>query len=315
MARTVLITTSSFGTYDQEPVEMIKSAGLVPVLNPHGRKLAPEETKSIFQANSPVGIVAGTEKLSRELLESAADLKVISRVGTGWDNVDHTTAKKCGILVYRTPDSHVDAVTELAIGLMLSVLRNIARADRNVREGKWKPIMGQLLHHKVVGLVGYGLVGKRMASVLSNGFGATVIAYDPYIADKEWGDAGGVKLRSLEDLLKISDIVSLHVPGGDGYLIGAREFGLMKRGAVIINTARGGLIDEAALKEAIDKGMLEGAGLDVFETEPYQGPLRLSDKVVMTMHMGSYAKESRIRMEVEAVENLLTGLREKGVIK
>lgn len=315
MGGTVLITTSSFGLYDTEPLEMIKAAGLVPVLNSHGRKLTPDETKSLFQANAPVGIVAGTEKLSRELIESAANLKVISRVGTGWDNVDHAAAEKCGILVYRTPDSHVDAVGELAMGLLLSVLRRIAVADRNIRGKQWKPLMGGLLKGKTIGLVGVGKVGRHVAIAATRGFGANAVGYDPYIPVEDWDTGLCRRAMTLDELLMDSDVVSLHVPGdGKGPLIGAKEIGLMKRGAIIINTARGGLIDETALKEAIDKGMLDGAGLDVFGVEPYQGPLLLSDKVVMTMHMGSYARESRIRMEREAAENLLMGLREKRIV-
>lgn len=316
MSGTVLITTSSFGVFDARPLEMIKAAGLVPVLNPHGRKLVPDETKALFQAHLPVGIVAGTEKLSGELIESAVNLKTISRMGTGWDNVDHNAAKQRGILVYRTPDSHVEAVGELAMGHILSLLRHIALADRNIRNNKWKPLMGGLLKGKTIGLVGFGKVGRHVANAAVRGFGANAIGYDPYIPPAEWDGTLCRRIETLDALLNEADIVSLHLPGdGKGPIIGAKEISLMKRGAIIINTARGGLIDEAALKEAIDSGILGGAGLDVYGEEPYKGSLLSSDRVVMTMHMGSYAKETRIRMEIEAIENLLMGLREKGVIK
>lgn len=303
----ILVTTSSFGVYDRRPLAKLEKAGLMPVMNPHGRKLTIDETVAMIKEHQPVGIVAGTEKYPAEMLQAASPfLKVISRVGVGWDSVDLNAAEACGIRVLRTPDSHVSAVAELTIGLMLTLLRRIVEADRLVRRGSWKPLMGNLLGEKAVGLVGYGNVGRRLARMLVDGFGASVIWFDPYVPAQS-GQYPGKRADKLETLLKDADVVTLHVPGGPAmrHLIGEGELRLMKPNSVIINTARGGLIDEAALKKALDAKLIAGAGLDVFEEEPYAGPLKSLESVVMTMHMGSYAQEARTRMELEAVDNLL----------
>jgi D-3-phosphoglycerate dehydrogenase len=302
----ILITTSTFGAQDPSPLNALKERGFQPVLNPFKRKLSPEEAATLLSENRPLGLLAGTEKIDRQLLLSAKDfLKVISRVGVGVDNVDLETAKELGISVHITPDAPTSAVAELTIGLMLSVLRKIARADREIRAGKWTPHMGGLLEVRTVGLIGLGRIGLKVAGILTNGFGVKVVGYDPYLSPENKKNRITI-YDSLDELLKISDIVSLHIPGtGNKPVLGAKELELAKNGAIIINTSRGGLIDETALKLLLDSGKLGGAGLDVFGQEPYSGALLGCDSVVTTMHMGSYANESRIRMENEAVANLI----------
>jgi D-3-phosphoglycerate dehydrogenase len=309
--KTIIVTTSTFAQFDGAPLEKLNVAGFKVILNPHGRKLTEVEVDSLFKEYKPVGIIAGVEPLTKNVLEnSAAYLLVISRAGVGLDNVDIKAAADLGIKVFSTPDAPTTAVAELAIGLILSVLRKIPQSDAAIRSGKWKPVMGSLLEGKTVGVVGVGRIGGKLANILQKGFGAIVIGYDPFIQTSDPPKAPCLLTTTLEELLSKSDIVSLHIskPSGSSYYIGAKEIAMMKNGAVIINTSRGGLVDESALKTALDKKRLAGAGLDVFEDEPYNGTLIGNENVVLTMHMGSYAKESRTRMEMEAVQNLLSGL-------
>lgn len=314
--QTILITTSTFAQFDLHPLDLLRNAGYEPVLNPHGRKLSTGELAEMMTMHQPVGLLAGTEKISGEVLRAhSSHLKVVSRVGTGMDNVDSAAAFHLGIQVYRTPDAPTRAVAELTVGIMLSLLRKIARADRELRNGAWNPYMGNLLSGKTVGIIGCGRIGRNVARILKNGFGADVVAYD-LVMDASMMEKIGVKFASsLEELLEQADIVSLHVPGNDSGapVLGAGQLNRMKPGALLINTARGGLADENELKVRVDDGRLGGVGLDVYGKEPYAGPLLGCANTLLTMHMGSYAVESRINMETEAVLNLLEGLTKAGL--
>ncbi|HAM34780.1 MAG TPA: hydroxyacid dehydrogenase [Elusimicrobia bacterium] len=304
----VLISTRSFGKADPAPLEELKAAGVQWTLNPHGRTLQIPESIDLLQG--ACGLIAGTEPLNEEVFSRVPGLKVISRVGTGLNNVDLKAAQQRGILVFNTPEAPSQAVAELAVGLMLSVLRRIAESDRGVRGGKWEACMGALLGDKTVGVVGHGRIGGRVARIL-RGFGCTVLACD----DCEF-KAEGVRRVAFAELLKSSHIVTLHVPLSEKtrHLIDAAALAQMRPGAVLINTSRGGLVDEDALAEALRQGRLSGAGIDTFHQEPYGGPLKELPSTVLTAHMGSAAKECRGRMEREAAANLLAGLRQAGVL-
>jgi D-3-phosphoglycerate dehydrogenase len=194
---------------------------------------------------------------------------------------------------------------------MLDLLRCIGQADRTIRAGGWKQMMGNLLAFQTVGILGFGRIGRRVAELLHS-FGAKVLVHDPALADAPpYAEASG-----FDALLQRSDVVSLHLPYSKSlhHMIGRRELALMKPSAYLVNTARGGLVDEEALAVAIGAGGLAGAALDTFEQEPYKGPLAALPQVLLTAHMGSYAKESRIQMEQEAAENLVTGLMAANVI-
>lgn len=300
----VLITTSSFAVDDQSPLALLHRAGYEVVLNPFGRRLKEEEVLDLVSNNQPVGIIAGVEPLTARVLEAAPALRVISRCGIGLDNVDFEAARRRGIAVFNTPDAVTPAVAELTVGLMLTVLRRIVEADGAVRSGKWHRPMGRLLGAQTVGLIGCGRVGSAVA-LLVKLFGAQVLGYDPFLHHHP-----AVSLVSLDELLARSDIVSLHIPYDKSvhHLVDRHVISRMKPGAIIINTARGGLVDEEALYEAIHGGRLAGAGLDTFETEPYVGPLAELPQVVLTPHIGSYAREARIEMERQAVLNLVSAL-------
>lgn len=307
--KVILATTSSFAKGVPGRLERIKAQDLQVVVNPWARKLTEAELGQLLEEHRPVGLLAGTEPITRQVLQEAGNfLKVVSRVGAGWDNVDREAAAELGIRVYRTPGVLTQAVAELTLGLMLSALRAIAHHDRLVRRGGWQKHMGGLLGTKTVGLIGFGAIGKRVGELV-RAFGARVLYYDPQPQVVGW--AQGV---SLTDLLAAADVISLHA-SGTAQILGAKELeSLCKRGAVLINTARGGLVDEAALHNCLTRGHLGYACLDVFQQEPYIGPLCDLDNVVLTCHVGSYADEARQQMEEEAVDHLLHGLREAGVL-
>jgi len=289
----VALSVSSFGEADTRPLSLLQAS--VEVLpNPHGRKLTEAEViELIIEAD---GVIAGTEPLTAAVLERAERLKVISRVGVGLDNVDLDAAARCGIEVRNTPDAVTDAAAELALGGMLACLRHIARMDAEMRHGRWTRLMGGLLRGKTVGILGYGRVGQRVGALLAP-FECRMLVHDPAYQDSV----------SLEKLLTESDIVTLHA-AAKGPLLGAAEIGQMKNGAVLVNAARGDLVDAAALEAALRTERLAGAFLDVFESEPYDGPLTALANTVLTPHAGSYAHEARVLMETEAVENLLAVL-------
>ena len=304
--KTVLITTSSFGERDNEAVAALTAAKVSIVFNPLGRRLTEDEACELFSKHDPLGVVAGVEPLTDRVFAAAPSLKAVARCGTGMDSVDVVAAERHGIRVSRTPDAPAAAVAELTLGLILAVLRRIAEADRVVRSGAWKSLTGGLLGARTIGLVGYGRVGRRVAALVRP-TGAKIIASDPHVPEAD------VPLLPLDELLRQADIVSLHCVGGS-VCLGSREFALMRKGAILINTARGDLVDETALAEALNSGHLAGAGLDVFEVEPYKGPLATIETAVLTAHMGSYAAETRAEQEREALFNLVADLKAAGAL-
>jgi D-3-phosphoglycerate dehydrogenase len=194
---------------------------------------------------------------------------------------------------------------------MLNALRHISATDQSLREGSWNPTMGSLLGTKKVGLIGFGRIGK-MVSELLLAFGASVQAFDPMVSSK----SSQVEMCDLNTLLATSDIVSLHVPysASTHHLINAETLGLMKPQSILVNISRGGLIDEDALFQSLTTNKIAGAALDCFEIEPYTGPLRTLPNVCSTSHMGSYARETRDQMEIEASTALVVGLKKHGFI-
>jgi D-3-phosphoglycerate dehydrogenase len=230
---------------------------------------------------------------------------VISRCGAGLDNVDLKSADELKIKVYNTPDAPTDAVAELTVGLMLDCLRLISKTDRNIRKGIWEKPMGSLLRSKNTGIIGFGRIGRALSKILQ-AFGSNVFAYDiAAVAGSQ-----GVQIVPFEELIRKSDIISLHIPASSEkkYIIDAPVISMMKEGAYLFNVARGGLVDEDALFQALRSGKIAGAGIDTFESEPYSGKLMEMENVVLTSHIGSYARDSRILMEKQAVLNLLKGL-------
>ena len=219
-------------------------------------------------------------------------------------------AKELEIIVLNTPDAPTKAVAELTIAHILGLLRHLSQADRQIRNGIWKGLMGSLLETKTVGIVGFGRIGKRVATLLS-AFGASVLISDAQVKSGDFQNVG------LDELCTRSDIVSLHLPYSEAthHIIDEKRINLMKKGSFIVNISRGGLVDEAMLLVALKSGHLAGAALDCFEQEPYEGELRNLENVQITAHMGSYARETRDLMEQEASRLLVNALHEKNLLK
>lgn len=303
-ASKVLINTSSFAKHDKHPLQLLRLAGLETVINPYKRKLSESELLQLIYDHDPIGIIAGVESLSERVLSQAPSLKAIARVGIGLDSVDIAAAKALGISVSNTPDAPTSAVAELTLGMILTLLRGIHVSDASIRAQEWKRPMGNLLQGKTAGLIGCGRIGSALARYLQ-AFDCRVLGSDPGCTDH-----GHLEISNLNKLLAESDIVSLHCPYSDStyHFMDKARIQNMKPGSILINTARGGLVDELALYEALNEGHLAGAAMDCFEEEPYKGPLSELNNTLLTAHIGSYSKETRIRMEKQAAENLIQQL-------
>lgn len=308
----ILISSRSFGKISSGAIELLEDTGLTPILNPHGKKLSEDEL--IIMVNDVVGIIAGTENITKNVMLHADALKVISRYGVGLDNVDMKTAEEKNILVYRTPETPALAVAELTLSLILNLLRKISKVDGNIKANLWKSEVGNLLTEKTVGIIGLGRIGKKLVEFLQP-FEVNVLVYETK-PDKTFTSKYGIKLTSFEELICDSDIITLHCPLTERtkLLIGSDELSKMKDTAILINTARGGLVDEEALYEALKNGKISGAAIDAFETEPYTGPLKKLDNVILTPHVGSLTVETRKHMEIEAAENIINGLKKQNVL-
>lgn len=307
MVQKILITPRTFGVVDETPIRYLEEKGYEVILNPYGRLLTQEELIKLIPGVD--GIIVGLDRLDKEVLRAAKKLKVISKYGMGIDNIDMECAASLGIQVARTPGTNNKAVAELTIGLILDVARQISYSFQNIQRGAWARSQGFELDGKILGLVGTGQIGKEVGR-LAGAFGMDTLCYDIH-PDEEWAARNIAQYVSLNELLSRADVVSLHVPLYEEtrHLISIAELAMMKSTAILINTARGGVVDEKALFVALKEGRILGAGLDVFETEPpLDSPLVGLDNVVLTAHIGSHTRESIARMSWLAVENVLAEL-------
>jgi len=300
----VLIGPSTFGAADRAPLDRLQQAGAEVVPNPYGRKLSTDELRALLPG--VVGLIAGLESLTREVL-ARSSLKVISRCGVGLSNVDLKAAEDLGITVRSTPDAPTAAVAELTIGALISLMRGLPQMDRDLHEGRWSKQVGVQLESKTVLLIGFGRIGRKVASLLKP-FNVRLLAVDAALV----GTVEGVPVLPLVKALPQADVISLHA-SGETEIIGEREFDLLKPGVFLLNAGRGGLVNESVLCQALEKGRVAGAWLDTFSREPYEGPLIRAPHVILTPHIGSSSIECRRRMEMEAVENLLAALAESGL--
>lgn len=301
----IFISTSSFGKLNQEPLKLLEKNNIQYIINPYGRTLKKEECLELYQDID--GLIAGTEILDEEVLTNAKKLKVISRVGVGMDNVDIDSAKKHDIKVFNTPDGPTRPVAEMTLGLMLDLLREISFQDIDMKNGTWNKRTGNLLYGKTLGILGLGRIGKMVVE-LTKPFGLKYLCWDKSI-DTEFINKHSIEQKSLDELLKNSDIVTMHLPYDSSmkYLINENELNIMKTSAILINIARGGLVNEDALYNALKNKKIAAAAVDVFEQEPYDGKLKTLDNIILTPHVGSAAEEARINMEIQSVENMLKG--------
>ncbi len=253
------------------------------------------------------GYIAGLDYITADVVKQMpSSLKVISRYGAGVDRVNITACKERGIIVTNTPGANATAVCEMAFGLMLCAARNIPALHKAVEAGEWPRANGMELSGKTLGIVGLGAIGKRLA-LRAKAFEMDVIAFDPYF-DEAFGKQQGVTRVELDDLFKAADVVSLHVPLSDAtrHMASAERIKSMKQGGILINTARGGLIDEEAAADAVKSGHLRGLGLDAFEQEPLvDSPLKGLPGVVFTPHAAGHTAQAISRMGMMAVDNAI----------
>lgn len=304
-----LITTVPFGERNRLPLELLDSAGIEYVINPLGRKLKEQDLADMV-ADFDV-LIAGTEPITDRVMGSASRLKLISRVGIGLDSVDLLAAERRGIHVSYTPDAPAPAVAELTVGLMLSLLRSIHVSNLQMHAGQWHRHFGRRIPEVTVGIVGTGRIGSRVLRRIAS-FGTPRVLVNDLNPDPKLIPELKLEWVSKEDIYKQADLISLHVPLTihTKNMIRREHLLEMKPDALVINTSRGGVINESDLADVLQSGHLGGAAIDVFEREPYQGALARIDRCLLTSHMGSMSVDCRTRMEIEATEEavrFLTG--------
>jgi len=288
------------------------------ILEKNGLKVTYEPEITPEQIAEKIGtfevvVVRSRTKMTRELVEKADKCKIIARVGVGLDNIDQEAAKEKNIKVINAVEGAITAVAELVIGLMLSMAREIPRADREIRNGNWikKELMGTELKGKYLGIVGLGNIGKRLGR-LARALNMNIIGYDVTEIDNEFSKEVGLMKADLDTLLSSADYVSFHVPLLDStrHMINAEKLKMMKNTARIINTARGGVIDEEALYNSLKDGSLAGAALDVFEVEPATGNKLITlPNFIATPHMGAQTKEAQLLAANIIAEKIIQVLR------
>jgi len=281
----------------KEGIEILKKAG-IEVVEKTG--LSPEELAKVILEFDGI-IVRSATKVTKEVIEAGKNLKVIGRAGIGLDNVDRETAKAKGIKVLNTPTATSISVAELALGMMLGAARRIPQATASTKAGKWekKQFKGFEVFGKKLGIIGIGRIGTELAK-RAKALGMEVIAYDPYVKTHDHA-----KIVDLDTVLKESDYISLHIPktGETAHILNKAAFDKMKDSVVIVNCARGGVVDENALYDAIKAGKVRVAGIDVYESEPAkENKLFELDQVIVTPHIGAQTAEGQLRAGTQIAE-------------
>jgi D-3-phosphoglycerate dehydrogenase / 2-oxoglutarate reductase len=306
----IFVATYPFGSCDPLPRNLIEEMPDWEVsYNSLGRRLKAGEVGELIK--DVHGVIAGTEPYSEEELSKAKNLEVISRVGVGLDSIDFKACAKRNIKVAYTPEAPAEGVADLTVAQIINLLRGILKSHRSMEKGLWERIMGRLVNEVKIGVLGVGRIGGRVIKRL-NAFGADIYANDlePNI---EFGKQYNVKWVDKDTLFKTCDVVTIHIPMNDDnfHFVGLEEMTSMKEGAFLINTSRGPIVDEKALESIVLNKHLGGVALDVFEKEPYEGPLTKCDNVILTAHIAASAQRSRYLMELGAAKNcinVLTGL-------
>ncbi len=297
--RKVLITPTILARVEGPHLQVLRDAGLEFSFPPRQVLLSAEEL--LEQVPGVSAIIAGSEPYPRRVFEAAKDLRIIARAGVGYDSVDLAAARDHGVLVTITPGANQDAVAEHTFALILGLAKRLRAQDLPIRAGQWPRLPGVPLRGKTLGIAGLGRIGKAVA-VRGAAFDMRLLAYEP-VPDAAFVERYGITLVPFERLLADSDFVTLHVPlaAESKHLINKRTLALMKPSAYLVNTARGGLVCEADLLEALTAGKLAGAGLDVFEKEPPgQNPLFALDNVLVTAHTAGVDWQSLSDMAVSA---------------
>jgi len=306
----VLITTVPFGDKNRLPLELLEDAEIDYLINPLNKKLTEDELAEMVTDFDV--IIAGTEPITSKVMDNARNLKHISRVGIGLDSVDLLAAELRGIKVSYTPDAPAPAVAELTIGMMLTLLRSVHVSNSQMHVGQWHRFFGRRLSKVTIGIIGVGRIGKGVIKHLQ-GFGNPRIMVNDIEPDLQFGDQYELEWVSKERIYREADVISLHLPltGRTKNMIRTECLRMMKEDAIILNTARGGIINEDDLYDVLQMGHLSGAAIDVFEFEPYTGKLRDIERCLLTAHMGSMSVDCRTRMEIEATEEAVRFLTDK----
>lgn len=296
-----LITTVPFGDRNRLPLELLEAAGIQYVINPLGRKLKEAELADMVSDFDV--LIAGTEPITDLVMSRGSRLKLISRVGIGLDSVDLLAAEKRGIAVSYTPDAPAPAVAELTIGVMLSLLRSIHVANLQLHNGHWQRHFGRRISEVTIGIIGTGRIGARVLRRIA-AFGTPRVLVNDINPDTKLVPELKLEWVGKDDIYKHADVISLHVPltAQTKNMIRREQLLTMKKDALLINAARGGIINERDLAEVLREGHLGGAAIDVFDHEPYSGDLAGIDRCLLTAHMGSMSIDCRTRMEIEATE-------------
>jgi len=263
----VMITATSFSEVSREPEDRLVAAGYELVHNPYGRPMTPEELRPLLKGIDAVA--AGVDQWFPPAFDEADRLKVLARHGAGMDCVDVAECTKHGIVVANIPGANAEAVADMSFALMLAVARHVPEGERTTKAGQWINTYGVDVYGATLGLFGMGRIGKGVAR-RGRGFNMRILAYDPYFDERFAAEVGVERAASLEQVMREADFVSIHAPLSDQTrkIINADRIGLMKPTAVLVNTARGAIIDEEALADALEAGRIFGAGLDVYATEP-----------------------------------------------
>tara|TARA_B100001093_G_scaffold420282_1_gene412125 strand:+ start:1133 stop:2098 length:966 start_codon:yes stop_codon:yes gene_type:complete len=299
----VLITTVPFAETNSA-LKLLESSNINYTINPLNRKLTADELKEIISEYD--GIIAGTEEINLSVLESASNLKIICRVGVGLDNVDLISAKNKNIIVTYTPDAPAPAVAELAIGNMFSLLRGTHLSNLMMHQKKWDRVFGRRISEVTIGIIGAGRIGGKVLRRLA-GFRITRVLVNDDSPNLDVAPELNLEWVDKETIYRESDIISLHVPltSATKDMITSKELNLMKNDVLLINTARGGIINECDLESALRLNEIGGAAIDCFDIEPYSGPLCEIESCLLTSHMGSMSIDCRNQMEIEATEEIV----------
>lgn len=304
----ILITPTSLSqNLGIAALDPLRERGVELVANPYGRPMSPDEL--IPALRDVDGVIAGLDTFSAEVFAAAPQLAVVARYGVGYDRIDLQAARSAGVRVTNTPGANGHSVAELAVGLMFAVARQIPQTSTAVAAGEWPRFQGIELAGRRLGVLGLGAIGAATAR-MAQGIGMEVLGFDPGLSAEQMGQLG-VTAAELEEIFAHSDVLSLHIPLNEHtrHIVSAERINAMPQGAIIINTARGGLIDEQAAAQALDAGHLHGIGLDAYETEPPTDSLLVGHpRVVATPHSGAHSEESVQRTAAAAVKNLLTVL-------
>ena len=311
-----LITTVPFGDKNRLPLDLLEEAGIEYLINPIGRKLTEDELAEMITDFDV--LIAGTEPITEKVMSSAKNLKLISRVGIGLDSVDLLAAEQRNIQVSYTPDAPAPAVAELTVGLMLSLLRSVHVANAQLHRSEWHRHFGRRLSEVTIGIIGAGRIGQGVLNHL-NGFGKPRIMINDIDPNIELESEFNFEWVEKEDIYQQADIITLHVPLTlqTKNMICYDQLMQMKPDAIIINTSRGGIINEDDLVNVLNNNHLSGAAIDVFEQEPYTDALIEIERCLLTSHMGSMSIDCRTKMEIEATEEavrFLTGKPLQGIV-